>query len=106
MARVAMTYNISTDREAVWVYDGKQSQGVFEMRVVGGGDQDGQLICAGEGRMSAVLLGMMRLAAFAHEHLQHDENELRKVLLGEGPVGSDQAELRNSELIVRAWGKE
>lgn len=81
-ALTPMMYNIAVDPEQTFTYLDKEWSTTFVMTVVGG-EADGQIVCCGPGEMSTVMLGMMRLAAYAHAGLRNDAEKLHSVLIGE-----------------------
>ena len=86
--KVPMMYHIEQYPEANWQYGGKPaSKGAYSLSIVGG-EHDGEVIAAGPIMHAGGLLGLLRLAAFAHTMLENDQQALNEVLLGYGPVGS------------------
>jgi len=81
-AQVAMTYHIETDMTANFVYGDKEYEGSYLMTVVGG-EADGAICAAGPAIMRGFMLGMIRLAAYAHDTLKFDELKLHRVLVGD-----------------------
>lgn len=85
MAKAAFAYNLKTEGET------------FRVR-----GPAGETICTGPAQMAPVILGWMRLAAWAHAQLREDENALNNVLMGRETNNLEPTDIRR---VVKNHGK-
>jgi hypothetical protein len=85
MAKAAFAYNIKTEGEA------------FVVR-----GPAGETICTGPAQQAPVILGWMRLAAWAHAQLRDDENALDSVLIGRDTNNLEPSDIKRT---VKNHGK-
>lgn len=85
----AYTYNVSTDMETEFFYNGETYNGTFTVKMVGG-EHDGQVICCGPAAMAPAITGMLRMAAWTHAQFRSDAETLDEILMGNGPRNLDE----------------
>ncbi len=85
MAKAAYAYNIKTEGES------------FRVR-----GPAGETICTGPAQQAPVMLGWIRLAAWAHAQLRDDENALNNVLTGRETNNLDPTDIKK---VVKNHGR-
>jgi hypothetical protein len=85
MAKTAFAYNIKTEGET------------FRVR-----GPVGETICTGPAQQAPVMLGWIRLAAWAHAQLRDDIDALNNVLMGRETNNLDPTDIRK---MVKNHGK-